>query len=85
MQASRAVWTGFFQKVLETLTAKNLLEDTLIVWTAYHGEELLDHGFVGHTSTSLQAKLYEELIHPWKWPTKWVWIGAVCGAPAIPE
>ncbi|HSR50834.1 MAG TPA: sulfatase/phosphatase domain-containing protein, partial [Acidobacteriota bacterium] len=26
-------------------------------------EELLDHGFVGHASTSLHARLYEEFIH----------------------
>ncbi|MDA2937532.1 sulfatase [Acidobacteria bacterium AH-259-A15] len=51
-----------FHRVLETLKDKSLREDTLIILTADHGEELLDHGFVGHASTSLQAKLYEELI-----------------------
>ena len=40
-----------------------LLDNTLIIITADHGEELLDHGFVGHASTSLNAKLYDEIVH----------------------
>ncbi|MGH9341268.1 MAG: sulfatase family protein [Acidobacteriota bacterium] len=51
-----------FGQAIEILQDKDLLEDTLIVLTADHGEELLDHGFIGHASTSLQAKLYEEFI-----------------------
>ena len=51
-----------FGSMLDILKDKGLLGETLIVLTADHGEELLDHGFVGHASTSLQAKLYEELI-----------------------
>lgn len=53
----------FFGDVLELLKKGGELENTLIMLTADHGEELLDHGFVGHASTSLRAKLYEELIH----------------------
>ena len=49
-----------FNRALDILRTKGALEDTLVVLTADHGEELL--GFVGHASTSLQAKLYEELI-----------------------
>ena len=52
-----------FGKALDLLREKNLLAKTLIVLTADHGEELLDHGFVGHASTSLHAKLYEEFLH----------------------
>ncbi len=52
-----------FHAALETLKRKGVLADTLVILTADHGEELLDHGFVGHASTSLQAKLYQELIH----------------------
>lgn len=52
-----------FSRVLEILQATGQLDHTLIVLTADHGEELLDHGFVGHASTSLQAKLYEEIVH----------------------
>jgi arylsulfatase A-like enzyme len=53
----------FFGKVWKALSSANLLEKTLFVMTADHGEELLDHGFVGHASTSLKAKLFEEIIH----------------------
>ncbi|MGW8179662.1 MAG: sulfatase family protein, partial [bacterium] len=53
----------FFGEVLRLLTKANQLETTLIVMTADHGEELLDHGFVGHASTSLRARLYEEILH----------------------
>ncbi len=52
-----------FGKVLQLLEDRQLLDSTLIVVTADHGEELLDHGFVGHASTSLHAKLYQELVH----------------------
>lgn len=52
-----------FRQVLEILEKADQTEQTLIILTADHGEELLDHGFVGHASTSLNAKLYEELVH----------------------
>lgn len=39
-----------------------LYEDTIIIITSDHGEELFEHGFVGHASTSLNAKLYDEII-----------------------
>ena len=51
-----------FQRVLNILKDRDLLTKTLIILSADHGEELLDHGFVGHASTSLQAKLYEECL-----------------------
>ncbi|GAB4244115.1 MAG: hypothetical protein Kow00109_20040 [Acidobacteriota bacterium] len=72
-----------FSRVLEILSEKGQLENTLIVLTADHGEELLDHGFVGHASTSLQAKLYEEIVRiPLivSWTGK-VPAGAVVGDP----
>ena len=31
--------------------------------TADHGEELFDHGGLGHASTTLDSPLYEELLH----------------------
>ncbi len=40
------------------LAARGLLDDTIFVFTADHGEELLDHGGAGHGRS-----LYEELIH----------------------
>jgi arylsulfatase A-like enzyme len=53
----------FFGRVLDKLREKGLEERTLVIVTADHGEEMLEHGFVGHASTSLNAKLYEELTH----------------------
>lgn len=39
-----------------------LYENTIIIITSDHGEELFEHGFVGHASTSINAKLYDEII-----------------------
>jgi arylsulfatase A-like enzyme len=36
--------------------------DTSLVLTSDHGEELLDHGHVGHASTAHHAHLYEEVL-----------------------
>ncbi|MGH9338771.1 MAG: sulfatase, partial [Acidobacteriota bacterium] len=47
----------FFGAVLAKLREKDLLDNTVIVLSADHGEELLEHGFVGHASTSLEAHL----------------------------
>lgn len=48
--------------LITKLEELKLLNNTLVIITADHGEELLDHGFVGHASTSLSAKLYDEVI-----------------------
>ena len=45
---------------LETL---GILDDTLVIVTADHGEELLERGHVGHTSCNLKGTLYDECIH----------------------
>jgi arylsulfatase A-like enzyme len=38
----------------------------VIVVTADHGEELFDHGWIGHASTSRRATLFEEAVRiPW--------------------
>src|SRR3990172_3649507 len=51
----------------------DILDNTVIIVTSDHGEELFEHGFIGHASTSLNAKLYDEIIHIpliiW-WPKK---------------
>ncbi len=44
-------------RLLERLEELGLSEQTLIVLTADHGEELLEHGWIGHTRT-----LYDELL-----------------------
>lgn len=37
-------------------------ENTVVVVTSDHGEELLDHGHVGHASTAHHATLFEEVL-----------------------
>ena len=72
-----------FGEMLDRLRDLELLDSTLVMVTADHGEELLDHGFIGHASTSLQAKLYEEIVRiplMVSWPGR-VPSGAVIGAP----
>lgn len=44
--------------VLEALSKQNLDKNTLVILTADHGEEFMEHGWIGHTRT-----LYDELIH----------------------
>ena len=46
------------KRVVEFLERMGVLDRTLLVVTADHGEELLDHGFIQHKDT-----LYEEVIH----------------------
>ncbi len=45
-------------KVLDTLRDRGLRDATVVLLTADHGEELFDHGQVGHGGT-----LYEEVLH----------------------
>ena len=47
-----------FQRLKQT----GLLDRTVVVITADHGEELLEHGWIGHASTSYDGKLYDEII-----------------------
>jgi arylsulfatase A-like enzyme len=50
---------GRWVRKLEEL---DLLDDTLIVILADHGEELLERGHVGHCSCNLKGTLYDESI-----------------------
>ena len=52
----------FLARVFEELAERGLAEHTTLVLTADHGEELLDHGHVGHASTSHHAILNEEVL-----------------------
>jgi len=45
-------------RMLDALEARGLLDDTLIVLTSDHGEELGEHGRYGHNKT-----LYDEVVH----------------------
>ncbi len=48
-------WVGKLEEL-------DLLESTLIVIIADHGEELLERGHVGHTSCNLRGTLYDECL-----------------------
>lgn len=50
----------FFRALFDRIRRRGLAENTLVIVTADHGEELLDHGNVGHASTSLTSTLYDE-------------------------
>jgi arylsulfatase A-like enzyme len=50
-------------RFIERLRAAGTLDRTLLILTADHGEELFDHGWVGHASTGYEGKAYDELIH----------------------
>ncbi len=47
-----------FDSIIEGLARRGLDRDTLVVFTADHGEELFDHGSVGHGHS-----VFEELLH----------------------
>ena len=53
---------AFIRPLVATLKRLGLYERTLVIITADHGEELLDHGFVGHPSTSFKGSAYDELL-----------------------
>jgi arylsulfatase A-like enzyme len=47
---------------IQALEALRMLDDTLVVVVADHGEELLERGHVGHSSCNLRGTLYDESI-----------------------
>lgn len=47
---------------VDKLEEQGVLDDTILVITSDHGEELLERGNVGHSSCSLAGSLYEEAI-----------------------
>ena len=47
---------------LERMREIGLLDRTIVIIAADHGEELFEHGWLGHASTGYDAKLYDELI-----------------------
>jgi len=56
-------WTDTrWEALLAALEANGLADNTIVVVTADHGEELLEHGLVGHASTTLYAQLFEEAV-----------------------
>lgn len=49
-------------RAFEALRETGLLERTVVIISADHGEELFEHGWVGHASTSYDGKLTDELV-----------------------
>src|SRR5690606_18298503 len=47
-----------FAKIERALAAQGILDEALVIFTADHGEELFEHGRVGHGG----VRLYEELV-----------------------
>lgn len=56
------VFDRFFESVRFRLHLHNKLKNTIFVITADHGEELMDHGHVGHASTAVHSLHYDEHI-----------------------
>ena len=52
----------FIRRLRLTLVQTGLADNTLLVVSADHGEELIDHGLIGHVSTFKEGRLYDELI-----------------------
>ncbi len=52
----------FLRPLLGKLRALGVDANTLIIISADHGEELLDHGAVGHASTAMTSSLFDETL-----------------------
>ncbi|MFH1338661.1 MAG: sulfatase-like hydrolase/transferase [Candidatus Omnitrophota bacterium] len=48
--------------VIKKLEQLGILHKTILIITADHGEEFLEHGNIGHASTTLAGNLFEECI-----------------------
>ena len=48
--------------ILDALQTRDVMARTSLVLTSDHGEELLEHGHVGHASTAHHATLHEEVL-----------------------
>ena len=51
------------KRTIEALKSIGEFENTIIVFGADHGEEILEHGFVGHASTTRKGHLHDEIIN----------------------
>ena len=52
-----------FESLRYKLALHHKLKNTIIIITADHGEELMDHGFIGHASTAVHTRHYDEHLH----------------------
>ncbi len=53
---------GWFGRFWRFFNAAGLRENTILIVTADHGEELLERGNVGHASTTMAGTLFEESV-----------------------
>jgi len=51
------------ERIRDELAKHDILDNTIIIITADHGEELVDHGHVGHASTALMSRHFDEHLH----------------------
>lgn len=56
------VFDDMVSKWVDTLRELRVLENTLIIITSDHGEELMERGYVGHSSCNLRGALYDESV-----------------------
>lgn len=61
-RAGFADFDSWFGQFWAYFTASGLHENTILIVTADHGEELLERGNVGHASTTRVGHLHEELV-----------------------
>jgi choline-sulfatase len=54
--------SDFVARVFDAIEARAVADRTALVLTSDHGEELLDHGHVGHASTAHHAQLHDEVL-----------------------
>ena len=52
----------FFQPLVSHMKRLGIYDNTLVIVTADHGEELMDHGFIGHPSTSFKGSSFDEVL-----------------------
>lgn len=50
------------KQLWDILEQKGLLDKTLFIVTADHGEEMLERGFIGHASTNLSGTAFDEVL-----------------------
>ncbi|RMH22354.1 MAG: hypothetical protein D6696_03645, partial [Acidobacteria bacterium] len=62
-------------EILQALDDGGRRASTIVVFVADHGEELLDHGWIGHASTAVEAKLVPEILH----------VPLILAGPGVPE
>ena len=63
---SEIAFTDFhLGRLLDRLESRGRMEDSIVIFTADHGEEFLDHGGLGHTATVFNELINVPLIIKW--------------------